>query len=230
MRALMLVLLWLPFAASCNVDNEQLPPPLERGKAVDRVPGEADAGAHYVIYLHGKIVEDQGARAIHPRFGPYEYQKILDALGSKGFVVISDLRPSGADVRTWAERVRDQVEALIAEGVPESHIGVVGFSKGGAIAILSSSLLQRDGVSFAFLAACGPWIRQIEDLNPRGRLLSIRERSDELADSCLALQELTRQPTPFKEIELELGGGHGAFFKPHAEWVDPVAEWMEPTE
>jgi hypothetical protein len=28
-----------------------------------------------------------------------------------------------------------------------------------------------------------------------------------------------------KEIVINVGGGHGAFYRPRPEWIDPVVEW-----
>ena len=36
-------------------------------------PTTISASAKYLIYLHGKIVEDQGIPAVSPEFGEYEY-------------------------------------------------------------------------------------------------------------------------------------------------------------
>ena len=51
--------------------------------------GRAQAESRYVIYLHGRIVEDSGSRRpTDPAFGTYEYDAILDSLGGAGFVVL----------------------------------------------------------------------------------------------------------------------------------------------
>jgi len=48
------------------------------------VPAQPDPRARYLIFLHGRIVEDEGARPTHPDFGVYEYAAILDALAARG--------------------------------------------------------------------------------------------------------------------------------------------------
>ena len=125
----------------------------------------------------------------------------------------------------YAATVVDQVDALVATGVPPERITVVGFSKGGAIAIFTSSLLANDQVNFVFVGACGEWLDKRPDVVPRGRMLSLREASDDLVGSCVALFARYTENGGGREITLELGGGHGAFYRPRSEWVDPVVEW-----
>ena len=66
-------------------------------------------------------------------------------------------RPSGTDVVVYAEKVVGQVEQLLAAGVPPGHITVIGFSKGGMIAVYACSKLARKDVNFVFMACCSPW-------------------------------------------------------------------------
>ena len=54
------------------------------GRAVTAETTANETGDRVLIYLHGKIVEDQGADAKSERFGRYEYQAILEALGRDG--------------------------------------------------------------------------------------------------------------------------------------------------
>jgi dienelactone hydrolase len=90
-----------------------------------------------VIYLHARIVEDSGRRPTDPAFGTYEYDAILDSLRHAGFVVLSDQRPPRTD-SFLATHVARQVDSLRAQVSPRA-ITVMGFSKGGWIAILASS-------------------------------------------------------------------------------------------
>ena len=194
---------------------------------VSDVPAVIDPDARYLIYLHGAIIETEGIRPTHPRFGVYEYQKILATFAAKGFVVISEARPAGTDGMVYASTVVEQVRKLLASGVPPDHVTVVGFSKGGGIAIAASAMLAEDDVNFVFMAACNPWLDDHPEIVARGRLLSLREASDELMGSCQGLFERSPSPNDQREIVLHLGGGHGAFYRPRAEWVDPVVEWAE---
>jgi hypothetical protein len=190
-----------------------------------QVPAEIDPHARYLIYLHGAIIETQGVRPTHPRFGVYEFEEIIEVLAARGFVVISEARPAGTEGKVYAATVVDQVRELLAAGVPADHVTVVGFSKGGGIAIAASSMLANDDVNFIFMAACNPWLDSHPEIVARGRLLSIRESSDDLVGSCEGFFKRSPSPHDHIEIVLELGGGHGAFYRPNPEWIDPVVEW-----
>ena len=117
----------------------------QQGNVYDRLPGTPDVRARYVIYLHGRIIEDQGRRPTHPSWGTYEYQQILDRLAAGGLIVISEQRPPMTDMDIFASHVADQVRALLRAGVPPEHVSVVGFSKGGGIAMRTSALVQNPG-------------------------------------------------------------------------------------
>jgi hypothetical protein len=178
-----------------------------------------------MIYLHNLWLENQGPGVPHPEFGDYEYDGILSALAEPGLTVIGEVRQRGSDPHVAARRVADQVLTLLEAGVPPEHLTVVGFSKGGAIAILASALIADDSVNFVFIAACGSWLQSTPDLVSRGRLLSIREASDRAAGSCEILFARAPPSVVRDEIVLSLGGGHGAFFRPHPEWIRPVIRW-----
>jgi dienelactone hydrolase len=196
------------------------------GQILTQPPAEADPEGYYLFYLHGRIIEEQGPRPEHPRYGIYEYQAILEALVQQGMVVISEVRASGADPWSYAEQVIRQVEELIAAGVPAEQITVVGFSKGGAIAILTSAMLDNDQVNYVFLAACGSWLEARSELTPHGRILSLYEQTDQLAGSCQPFFERRNESLIHHELELQIGGGHGAFYRPDARWLEPLAEWL----
>lgn len=207
----------------------------EPGQAIDRgrpagaifraMPATIDPDARYLLYLHNRFLEVAAPGDRHPTFGSYEYQAILDALAERRFTVIAEQREPEADPAEWADRVTGQVRSLEAAGVPSERISVVGFSKGGVIAVLTSSELADDRVNFVFIAACGGWTDSVPNLEPHGRLLSIREASDDLVGSCEPMFARASAGSQTREIELHLGGGHGAFFAPRVEWIEPVVAW-----
>lgn len=82
----------------------------QRGAILDRIPEHPDRSARYVIYLHGRIIEDKGPRPTHEQWGVYEYRKILETLASAG-TVISEQRRPGTDMDRFAEHVVGQVRA-----------------------------------------------------------------------------------------------------------------------
>ncbi|HET6277804.1 MAG TPA: alpha/beta hydrolase [Candidatus Polarisedimenticolia bacterium] len=190
------------------------------------MPATPDPEARYVIYLHGRIIEDSGPRPVHPRFGVYEYEPILEQLAAQGLQVISEIRPAGTDIRQYAARVVEQMKRLHAAGVPMERITTVGFSKGGGIALLASSLLDRPDARFVLLAICGDSPDDDPGLRMRGRVLSIYEASDELGSSCRRLFERSPADLEYDEIRIDTGEGHGAFYRPRPEWLTPLVAWI----
>jgi len=219
------VIVWCLVLVATNCGAEDPPTPDPALQIFTDEPAEIDPDARYLFYLHGAIIERAGVRPTHPKFGIYEYRKILEVFAEHGLVVISEARPAGTDGAVYAKKVANQVRALLAAGVPSKHITVVGFSKGGGIAITASSILSEERLNFVFMGACGPWLDKRPELVPHGRLLALREASDDLVGSCDALFDRMAGEGDREEITLELGGGHGAFYRPRPEWVDPVVEW-----
>lgn len=183
--------------------------------------------ARYIIYLHGRIVEEKGRHPTDPAYGTYEYDAILDSLRRPGFVVLSDQRPPRTDSDSFATRVAQQVDSLLKSGVPSQAITVMGFSKGGWIAILVSSLLHNHSLSFVFMAACGPWAFERADLHVTGRLLSLYETSDSLGVSSAPMFARRGPDSPIREVALSLGFGHGTFFQPRSAWLTPAVTWAQ---
>lgn len=130
--------------------------PAAAQNVVTAFPEKPDPAGTYVIYLHGRVVENLGPRPTESAFGLYDYPAILEALASRGATVISNQRPAGTNVNEYAGRVVARIEDAIHNGVPPANIVVVGFSRGGDIAIHVSSLLRRPQVRHVLLAACWP--------------------------------------------------------------------------
>src|SRR5690606_1946455 len=86
--------------------------PVAAGIVTD-VPAATDPAGIYVIYLHGRVVEDRGPRPVDTRFGRYDYPAVLEALASRGAVVVSAQRRPGTDVDEYAGIVVARVERLI---------------------------------------------------------------------------------------------------------------------
>jgi DNA-binding transcriptional regulator YiaG len=59
-----------------------------------------------------------------------------------------------------------------------------------------------------------------------GHVLSIYEKTDKTG-SCGKLAKKRTETTSFKEIVIETGLSHGAFYRPLATWVNPVKTWQE---
>ena len=213
-------------SVACGLLLSATPTSAQTGEILHDVPAQPRPDARYLIYLHGRIIEEKGPRPTDERFGTYEYEQILDTLAASGATVIAEQRPQGTDFRAFGARVADQVRRLLTSGVPAERIAVVGFSKGGAIAIIASALLEEPGVTFVFLGSCGDWVKGRDDVDVRGRILSIYEASDELGTSCEPLFAQASDPGEPRELRIATGAAHGAFFRPRPEWLDPVYQWV----
>ena len=195
--------------------------------AAAQVP--ADPGSHYLFYLHGRIVEEQGAAAKHPEFGPYEYAAIVQQFKDSGFVVVSEMRRRNTDVSVYADSVARQVRRLLDAGVPASHIAVVGASKGAGIAMLVSTRVTTP-VRYVLLANCNEYA--LKTLAPRlnGDVLSIYEESDSLGRSCRQIFAQSPGLVRSGEIRLQTGLKHGFIYRPLAAWVGPAIGWAKSAE
>ena len=191
-----------------------------------------DPAARHLIYLHGRIVqEQQSARPKHPEFGYYELDQIVKTFEKRGFTVTDGIRPKGATLDESAAKVVDQVRGLLASGVPASRIAVVGGSMGAAIALRASLRLQNPAVGFSVLGACMsqsvPQLLSEYGQKPAGRILAIREKSDKTSEPCPPWSDdaRSRATLTVRELVLETGLRHGFLYRPLPEWVEPVVEW-----
>jgi pimeloyl-ACP methyl ester carboxylesterase len=189
------------------------------------VPEKPNPKAHYLFYLHGRIVED-GRRPTSPQFGVYEYDQILETFRTRGFVVISEQRPKGTAIEKYAEKVATQVRNLIAAGVPPRQITVVGASQGSWIAMLASTYLKNRDLKFVFMAGCSADPEFLKQVDWHGNVLSIYERTDR-AGTCAQYRADTTGVGKYKEIELNTGLRHGFIYRPMSEWIEPAIAWAK---
>lgn len=199
------------------------------GTIVTVAPEQPDSAKTYLFYLHGRIIENSGPKPTDSRFGLYDYPAVLEALASRGAVVISAQRPANTNMFAYAGTVVAQIEQLIAAGVPERNIVVVGFSKGGGIATRVSSYLHRPQLRYVLLAAC-PDGQVPSTLRLSGQVLSIYEASDTLGGSCRHFTGFAQKPERFSEVQIATGKQHGAFYQPLSEWLVPLLDWVHQAE
>lgn len=191
-----------------------------------------EAGPRHLIYLHGRIVQDQqSARPKHPEWGYYELEQILATLRARGFVVTGEIRPKDATLDVAAERLAEQVRGLRASGVPLERITILGGSMGGAIALRTALRLQEPRLRVAVLGAClsltVPGLVEEYGLAPAGRMLTVRDTSDETSEPCPAWKDdPARYPMlRAQEVVIATGQSHGFLYRPLPEWVEPFAGW-----
>ena len=214
----------LASVAACGTPAPEATPSVaNRGTSTASV---SPAGLRHVIYLHGKILETDGPEAVSPEHGRYEYAAIVRALGGDSVTVHASVRPSGAGVVAYADSTLAEVRKLMATGVRPERITVVGASKGGVIALVTSSRLTEPEVGYVVLGACYPDLEK--DFQPRlhGRVLSIYEASDSLGGSCAATFAASPALTGHAEVRLDTGLRHGFLFHPLPVWLDPTRGWI----
>jgi Tol biopolymer transport system component len=183
-----------------------------------------DSKAKYLFYLHGKIVEDQGARAVSEKHGAYEYEKIVEGFRAEGFNVVSEARPAETDVEKYAGKVAVEIRGLLKDGVAPENITVVGASKGAFIAMLASTYVKNKNVNYVIIAGCGAGEEFLKLANLYGNVLSIYEKSD-VTGSCRAIFDDAEGLNKQKEVMLETNLAHGFLYRPMREWLIPTLDW-----
>ena len=203
-----------------------VPTAVPAGRIQSAPPAGPDPRASYVFYLHGRIVEQQGANAVSPELGRYEYGAILEALARAGHEVISELRPATTAVPAYARKLVAQIRHLLAAGVPATSVTVIGASKGGAIALRVSQMLATPRIGYVLLGSCGagPAAGKLH-----GDVLSIYEHSDSVGRSCNAWFRASPELGPHRELELNTGLHHGFLYRPITEWIGPALAWTDAT-
>ncbi|NNE99614.1 MAG: hypothetical protein HKN25_11395 [Pyrinomonadaceae bacterium] len=192
------------------------------------VPKKIDASEKYLFYLHGGIVGAKGPEnAVSEYYGRYEYQKILDALKTKGFHVIAEVRPKDTKEDEYAKELKKKIKRLLKAGVPEENITVVGASLGAYIAVETAEKLRKKDVKYALLGLCskyavGYYAKFKGKL--RGNFLSIYEDSDE-KKSCKEIFTPLNRNAQFREIKLEMGNSHAFLYEPFDDWILPLVAW-----
>jgi len=186
------------------------------------------AQQRYIFYLHGRIVEVQGANAVDSinGFGPYKYNDILDSLRGRHFVVISEVRPLNTRPDEYALKVISQIDSLIRLKVSPDRITLIGGSKGAVIAMEVSSRYQNKQISYVIMAGCTDGLyNNYPDIKLNGNVLSIFEKSDSFSTSCLKFRERSPNLAIYKEIELDTKLKHGFIYRPIKDWLNPAVNW-----
>lgn len=181
----------------------------------------------HVVYLHGRIVQQQGTNAVSPEYGPYLFDEIVSALGANGAEVHAPVRTGEPPIEQSATRVVELVQALLDSGVAPGRVVVVGASQGSIIAMLASQRLRNPQLRFVLLGACNAWVR--DELSPelQGHVLSIYEEGDPYGHSCDPMIATQRGVSSFEEVDLHTGLSHGFLYRPLPQWVEPVLRWSE---
>ncbi|HKQ98125.1 MAG TPA: hypothetical protein VJV75_09645, partial [Candidatus Polarisedimenticolia bacterium] len=188
-------------------------------------PATPDPKALWLFYLHGRIVQEQGRNAVSPDYGPYLYDPILARLAATGVTVVSEVRPPKTEPGAYADRIIGQIKALVAAGVPEERITVVGASMGAWMTLLVSRRLDLPRIGYVVMGTCGEDADREFAKGLHGEVLSVYESSDPLGTSCATLFGKSARIGRHEEVRLDTGLRHGFLYRPLSEWVEPAVAW-----
>lgn len=198
----------------------------QSGSISESVPNTIDAERRYVFYLHGFIVEGDNPEPVHPRWGKYTFPRVKETLARDAdFHLIAHHRPANTDFNQYTRLLTAQVRQLMSAGVPPSNITLIGFSRGGNLTAHAAERLHNSQLNIVLLATCHLSLLE-KGVTLYGRILSIYEASDE-AGSCRELAKASKAYSSFKEIRINTGLEHGAFYRPIPEWVQPLKQWLK---
>lgn len=182
---------------------------------------------HHIFYLHGRIVELQGRDAVHERFGPYQYDQILDSLAATNATLHSETRTADTGFVAFCEKTSNEINELIEQGTSPHHVTIIGASKGAVMAMYIANL-NPNPINYVLLGANNVAIERENDWNLHGRILGIYEKSDELAGRGYTHWiNRSTNATTFEQLQIETGLGHGFLYQPLSAWWEPAKAWME---
>lgn len=216
MKKLIFILCILSFNFSLNAQN-----------ILNSPPKDPKVNDHYVFYSHGYIVEGDNPSPIHKRFGIYDFPLIKHALSDPQYYLIAYHRPFKTDPFTYANSLSKQVESLLDKGVPAKNITLIGFSRGGFITAMVSSIVANKELNFIIMAACTNRLINNKDIIIYGNLLSIYETSDRVGSCDNLVNKNPKTINTYTEMAISTGKEHGAFYTPDSSWIIPIKKWIK---
>lgn len=196
------------------------------GFIYESLPSEINPNDKFVFYSHGFIVEGTNPTPVHPKWGMYHFPDVKLGLADPSYHLIATHRPAKTHPFEYAEQLSQQVQQLIAKGVPAKNISLVGFSRGGFITAITSSYLKNTEINFVILAACTSGMAKREEIKIYGHLFSVYETSDSAGSCDDVVARSAKSVSSYQEIAISTGRDHGAFFTPRKEWLIPVKAWL----
>lgn len=191
-------------------------------------PEKIDSKQSYVFYSHGLVLEgniDKPYNLNKPVWGIYDFPAVKESLSDGSYNLIAYHREKNTDPYSYAKKLAHDVNQLIQAGVPEQHIALVGFSRGGEITMLASNELKNKNLNFVIRAGCDGIVKN-NNIQLYGNIFSIFETSDEVG-SCEFMKKRSPEVTGYQEISISTGQQHGVFFRPNKAWVSPVKQWLK---
>ena len=194
------------------------------GQVKSYPPEKPDLKTRYLFWMHGLKVEDVGPDHIRAK----NYEKIVEALASNGFYVITEHREPVV-IEIYATVIAKQVRELLKKGVPPQNITVSGYSKGSLMAAAASSELANPKINFVLVSGCTDR-HALDYSNVKGRILSIYDKGDQGWFSCAERINGDAPGVEFKEVSILTERGHKGFRIPKSKFMDkwqtPMFEWI----
>ncbi|MEM8838019.1 MAG: hypothetical protein AAGE89_07990 [Pseudomonadota bacterium] len=177
-----------------------------------------------IIFLHNAWYEANKNGEAHPKFGVYDLEGIKEALAADGATVIAPVREEGSTPSGAAKKLKSLIGGLVYNGA--GSLKIVGASKGGLIAKLTSAEIQPPSIKWVIVGGChNERLSKQKAPIMRGTVLSIYETSDEVAGPCADHPEIAANTAVFEEKAISTGKGHGFQFSPDEAWVKLAREW-----
>lgn len=194
------------------------------------VPDSVDPEKFFLFYIHDNILSAENITPLHPQYGRYQYEEIVNRFATEGFMVISYPRETGAHPYLFAEEIATEIRKLLNTGVSPTHVSIVGAGQGGAITVLISMAVRNPDINVILLSSCTEayneyWVTQGELL--WGRVLSIHHPAASGTAACMPYLEHCRgEGVPLaREIVLQEQSSPGFWLQPTTDWVLPAILW-----
>lgn len=179
-----------------------------------------------VIYNHGKIIENIGYQAARQK--GYDVAEFVRALADNRYVAIAPIRP--ADTDFFFVPINRAVMSYLKQrsDIDFSHIGIIGFSKGGYMALEAASKMPELKAVVAMSPARPQAPLSKEELaeiqSPVFVMLGKQELNEEIGQTTLhSVVEVLRVLGKNIEFKCDYNGGHQWFYKVRPEyWPDII--------
>ncbi len=179
-----------------------------------------------VIYNHGKIIEKVGYKGGLSK--GYDVAEFVKALADNQYVAIAPIRPAGTDF-FFAPINRGVISYLKQRAdVDFNHIGIIGFSKGGYMALEAATKMPELKAVVAMSPARPQAPLGKDELSkiqaPIFVTLGKEELSDEIGQATLRyVVNILRQLQKNVEFKSGYNGGHKWFYRVRPEyWPDII--------
>lgn len=185
--------------------------------------------APVVVYAHGLIVDLHGYEGAARR--GFNLERICRSLAAEGYIAFAPIRRSGrGDIPAHQAEIMAALDhARSLPGADASRMALMGFSRGGLLALMAG--VERSDLSALIVLAPAPGVGHFTQALQRVPALSapvllLVESSDEavILENFAALEQtLRRHGKSVRAIRYDRGGGHRLFHDVSYWWQDVSA-------